>query len=46
MRADRVEELGKRNGVAGAVLARVTPERLIAEADVAGTSASLRSTYA
>ena len=32
----RAEEFGQRNAVAGELLVRVTPERVIAEADVAG----------
>jgi PPOX class probable F420-dependent enzyme len=36
MGASRAEEFGKRNAVAGELLVRVTPERMIAEDDVAG----------
>jgi hypothetical protein len=36
MGADRAEEFGKRNAVPGELLVRVTPARVIAEADVAG----------
>jgi PPOX class probable F420-dependent enzyme len=36
MGADRAVEFGRRNGVPGELLIRVRPERLIAEADVAG----------
>ena len=36
MGADRAEEFGERNGVLGEVLVRVTPERVIAIADLAG----------
>jgi PPOX class probable F420-dependent enzyme len=36
MGEDRAEEFGHRNAVAGELLVRVTPERVIAEADVAG----------
>lgn len=36
MGLDRAEEFGRRNAVAGEVLVRFTPERVIAEADVAG----------
>lgn len=36
MGADRAEEFGKRNAVPGELLVRVTPERVIAEDDVAG----------
>jgi PPOX class probable F420-dependent enzyme len=36
MGEDRAEEFGKRNAVPGELLVRVTPERLIAEGDVAG----------
>ena len=32
---DRAEEFGRRNGVAGELLVRLTPERVIAEAGVA-----------
>ena len=32
----RAEEFGRRNAVPGELLVRVTPERVIAEADVAG----------
>jgi PPOX class probable F420-dependent enzyme len=36
MGEDRAEEFGRRNAVPGELLVRVTPERVIAEADVAG----------
>ena len=36
MGADRAEEFGRRNAVPGELLVRVTPERVIAEADLAG----------
>jgi PPOX class probable F420-dependent enzyme len=36
MGEDRAEEFGKRNAVPGELLVRVTPERLIAEGNVAG----------
>jgi PPOX class probable F420-dependent enzyme len=36
MGEDRSEEFGKRNAVTGELLVRVIPERIIAEADVAG----------
>ena len=36
MGQDRAEEFGKRNAVPGELLVRVTPERVIAEYDVAG----------
>ncbi|HKD77943.1 MAG TPA: PPOX class F420-dependent oxidoreductase [Ktedonobacterales bacterium] len=36
MGADRAEEYGRRNAVAGELLVRVTPTRIIAEKDVAG----------
>jgi PPOX class probable F420-dependent enzyme len=36
MGADRGEEFGKRNAVPEELLVRVTPERVISEADVAG----------
>lgn len=36
MGSDRAEEFGKRNAVPGELLVRVTPARVIAEADVAG----------
>jgi PPOX class probable F420-dependent enzyme len=36
MGEDRAEEFGRRNAVAGELLVRVTPERVIAEDDVAG----------
>jgi PPOX class probable F420-dependent enzyme len=36
MGAKRAEEFGERNGVAGELLVRVRPERLIAAADLAG----------
>jgi PPOX class probable F420-dependent enzyme len=36
MGEDRAEEFGQRNAVTGELLVRVTPERVIAEADVAG----------
>jgi PPOX class probable F420-dependent enzyme len=36
MGADRAEEFGRRNAVAGELLVRVMPERVIAELDVAG----------
>jgi PPOX class probable F420-dependent enzyme len=36
MGEDRAKEFGKRNAVPGELLVRVTPERVIAEADVAG----------
>src|SRR4051812_23285413 len=36
MGADRAEEFGRRNAVAGELLVRLRPERVIATADVAG----------
>ena len=36
MGADRGEEFGRRNAVPGELLVRVTPERVIAEYDIAG----------
>jgi PPOX class probable F420-dependent enzyme len=36
MGEDRAEEFGRRNAVAGELLVRLTPERVIAEDDVAG----------
>jgi PPOX class probable F420-dependent enzyme len=36
MGEDRAQEFGQRNAVPGELLVRVTPERVIAEADVAG----------
>jgi hypothetical protein len=36
MGAERAAEFGKRNAVEGELLVRVTPERVIAEDDVAG----------
>ena len=36
MGEDRAEEFGRRNAVPGELLVRVTPERVIAEYDVAG----------
>ena len=36
MGADRAEEFGRRNGVPGELIVRVTAERVIAETDVAG----------
>ena len=36
MGLDRAEEFGRRNAVAGEVLVRFKPERVIAEADIAG----------
>ena len=36
MGPDRAEEFGRRNGVPGELLLRVTPKRIIAETDVAG----------
>jgi PPOX class probable F420-dependent enzyme len=36
MGADRAEEFGERNAVAGELLVRVTPDRVIAQDDVAG----------
>jgi PPOX class probable F420-dependent enzyme len=36
MGADRAEEFGRRNAVAGELLVRLHPERVIANADVAG----------
>jgi hypothetical protein len=35
MGADRAEEFGRRNAVAGEVLVRLRPEHVIAETDVA-----------
>jgi len=35
MGTDRAEELGRRNGVPGELLVRITPERVIAIADLA-----------
>ena len=36
MGQDRADEFGRRNAVPGELLVRVTPERVIAEYDVAG----------
>jgi hypothetical protein len=36
MGADQADAYGKRNGVPGDLLARVTPAKIITEADVAG----------
>ncbi len=36
MGAERGEEYGRRNGVPGELLVRVTPTRIVAEADIAG----------
>ncbi len=36
MGADRAEEFGRRNGVPGELLVRVTPARILAERDLAG----------
>jgi PPOX class probable F420-dependent enzyme len=36
MGADRAEEFGRRNGVPGEVLVRVTPTKILAQADIAG----------
>lgn len=36
MGADRAEEFGRRNAVPGELLVRVTPERVISQAEVAG----------
>jgi PPOX class probable F420-dependent enzyme len=36
MGADRAEEFGRRNAIAGELVVRVTPERVISQADVAG----------
>jgi PPOX class probable F420-dependent enzyme len=36
MGSDRAEEFGRRNGVPGEVLVRVTPSRVIAQRDIAG----------
>ena len=36
MGADRAEEFGKRNGVPGELLVRVTPTKVLARADIAG----------
>jgi hypothetical protein len=33
---ERAEEFGRRNAIPGELLVRVTPERIIAETDVAG----------
>ena len=38
MGADRADEFGRRNGAPGELLVRVTVERMIAQADVAGYS--------
>jgi hypothetical protein len=35
MGADRAEEYGRRNGVAGELLVRVRPERIVSAADLA-----------
>ena len=35
MGADRAEEFGRRNAVAGELLVRLTPTHVIAEADIA-----------
>ena len=37
MGEDRAEEFGQRNAVPGELLVRVTPERVIAESDLAGS---------
>jgi PPOX class probable F420-dependent enzyme len=37
MGADRAEEFGRRNAVPGELLVRLRPERVVAEADVAGS---------
>jgi len=34
--ADRAEEFGRRNGVPGELLVRITPTKLLARADIAG----------
>jgi PPOX class probable F420-dependent enzyme len=36
MGADRAEEFGRRNGVPGELLVRVTPAKVLARADIAG----------
>jgi hypothetical protein len=36
MGPERAEEFGRRNAIPGELLVRVTPERIIAETDVAG----------
>jgi PPOX class probable F420-dependent enzyme len=36
MGADRAEEFGKRNGVPGELLARVSPTKVLARSDIAG----------
>jgi PPOX class probable F420-dependent enzyme len=36
MGADRAEEFGRRNGVPGELLVRVTPTKILARADIAG----------
>ncbi len=36
MGADRAEEFGRRNGVLGELLVRVTPTKVLARADIAG----------
>jgi hypothetical protein len=36
MGADRAEEFGKRNGVPGELVVRVTPTRVLADLDVTG----------
>jgi PPOX class probable F420-dependent enzyme len=36
MGADRAEEFGRRNGVPGELLVRVTPTKVLARADIAG----------
>jgi hypothetical protein len=36
MGADRAEEFGRRNAVPGELVVRVTPERVISQANVAG----------
>jgi PPOX class probable F420-dependent enzyme len=43
MGQDRAEEFGRRDAVPGEVLVRVTPERVIAEDDVAGYDRPARS---
>ena len=36
MGAERAEEFGRRNGVPGELLVRITPTQIVAEADIAG----------
>jgi hypothetical protein len=36
MGSERAEEFGRRNAIPGELLVRITPERIIAETDLAG----------